>query len=103
MTVSECKRRMTQKEFVNWQAYYSIEPFGVLQEKLGFAYLLCLIANMFRKETATPFKAEDFFPELGDGKKKVDWYSPENQVLLARMWCESHGGKVLNGENSRPS
>lgn len=99
MTVEECKARMSHAEYIRWQAYYLMEPYGVLQEKLGIAYLLSMIANMFRKEGVSPYSAEDFFPELGDGKKKkMDWYAPENQVLLARMWAQKNGGKIIEGK-----
>lgn len=100
MTKAECKRRMTHAEYLDWQAYHKIEPFGVLQERLGFAYLCSIVANALRGADTRAFSGEDFFPELAPEKPKTtNWDSTENQILLAKMWVLDHGGKVIEGEH----
>lgn len=91
---------MSHREFIDWQAYHRIEPFGVLAERQGFGYIVSMLASWcgWNKDSVQNMGA--FFPELGEvkEKKKVDWDSPEGQVALGRMWVERTGGKVIEGK-----
>lgn len=51
---------MSSKELADWQAYYTLEPWGDERADLRMGVLCALIANMFRKKGSRPHKAEEF-------------------------------------------
>jgi hypothetical protein len=55
--VAELQARMSQAEFIDWMAYYQIDPFGG-----QVAELLAMLANVNRdaKKRATPYTPTDF-------------------------------------------
>lgn len=68
---------MSYSEFLEWQALYSVEPFGELRGDLRMAQQMALLANVNRdpKQRGHPYEARDFLP---------DWWReapPVNTVL----------------------
>lgn len=64
-TVAELKQRMGHGEFVEWQAYYQIEPFGHARADLQSATIATLIANAHRDTKKRPksYSLKDFLPD----------------------------------------
>ncbi len=57
---------MSSREFAEWMAYYSIEPFGEEPANLRHGILTSVLANAHRdaKKQPQPFKPEDFMPKF---------------------------------------
>ncbi len=71
MTVEELKRKMSYEEFVDWMAFYQIEPFGPAVNNLGHAITSSVIANVNRdpKKQKKPYKPDDFLIKVDRAKK----------------------------------
>lgn len=72
---------MSARTFVEWQAYYSIEPFGPEAEYWRAGMIAAMIANVNRKKNQQPFKPEDFMPKSLQGEKKRMNAEQQAQVL----------------------
>ena len=64
-TVGELKNRMGAAEFVEWMAYYRLEPFGPERVDVAVAGHSALVANMNRKQGKPAFKLKEFLPKFG--------------------------------------
>ena len=65
-TVTELQNRMPYREFLDWVALYSIEPWGDVRSDMGAALVATLLANTHRdrKKRVKPFSPEDFMPKF---------------------------------------
>lgn len=61
-TIRELEARMDSREFSEWMAYYSIEPWGEDRADLRTGILASLTANINRKKNAKPYSPVDFMP-----------------------------------------
>jgi hypothetical protein len=56
---------MSSVEWIEWQAYYEIEPFGQEIEWARFASLMAVVANAARQSNRSrTFKMTDFMPQF---------------------------------------
>jgi hypothetical protein len=64
MTVEEMLDRMTWAEYLEWQEYYGLEPWGEERADLRSAIVASLIANVNRdaKKQPRPYEPTDFMP-----------------------------------------
>ena len=60
----ELQRRMTMEQFVDWQAYALLEPFGGDMDFLRTGIIASTIANSTRGKNTKPYKASDFMPDF---------------------------------------
>jgi hypothetical protein len=90
---------ISYEELLDWEAFYSIEPFPEVIDQYEHARLLALIANANRdpEKRSMPFEVSDF---------QIDFWSDQstdNQVLdsqpqvihVAYMVNAMFGGKVI--------
>lgn len=61
MSVSECQRRITSREFAEWIAYCGIEPFGPERAELSIAIAAAAICNCLGAKNLTP---KDLIPDF---------------------------------------
>ena len=59
-TVQELQERMTAREFVQWQAYYNINPFGPERGDMQAAVGACVTANVNRGKSTKEYRVSDF-------------------------------------------
>ena len=59
MTVSELERRMGSRELVEWQVYYSMEPFGQWRDNIHAGLIAATVANTSGRQRKAA-AAEDF-------------------------------------------
>lgn len=52
--------QMPESQFIEWLAYYQIEPFGILAEDLISAHGKALYANSNLRRGKTPKKTKDY-------------------------------------------
>lgn len=53
---------MSAREFVEWQAYFALEPFGEERADLRSAIVAATIANRLRGQNEQPKQPSDFMP-----------------------------------------
>jgi len=80
--VAELQSRMSSREFAEWLAYYSLEPFGEVRADLRMATVAALIANANRngQKRKEPYTPQDFMPKFED--------SPERPPAPQQTWQE---------------
>lgn len=86
---------MSARTFAEWQAYYSIQPFGPRAEYWRAALITSMIANVNRKKGQKPFVPEDFMPKLMV-EQEPSHLSHEHAANLLRQNFEAynHNQKV---------
>ncbi len=62
MSVARCQAEVSSKEFVYWQAFFAMEPFGDVRADLRNGILCSLVANLLSKGPRK--KAADFMPDF---------------------------------------
>lgn len=74
MTMKEIQDKMSYEEFIDWMAFYQLEPFGPAVDNLGHAITSSVIANVNRdpKNQKKPYKPEDFLIKTNNPKKVID-------------------------------
>jgi hypothetical protein len=98
-------------EFLEWQVFYNLEPWGFNIENLRWDMLYVMYGNVHRdtKKQKNPFTAKDFLPTEfgGEEPKKAQELTPEQrkngQMFLAGLLKTLHGGKVVNEDGSECS
>ena len=77
-------------ELAEWEAFYSLEPFGYEINMIGHAITSATIMNAQRTKTSDPsFSPEDFMPKLEDQEPQ----STEEMIEVAAMLTAAYGGK----------
>lgn len=84
---------MSSEEFVYWQAYASIEPFGDARGDLQAAIIASTIANRHRGPKEQAYKLADFLPNFTPRRRLT---SPEAQKEFFRAMTLAVGGTVIS-------
>lgn len=87
---------MSSAEFVEWMAYYELEPFGQDRGDIGSAIVAATFANAFRGDHE-PYTPADFIPSFeklnsNSTEQKVTKQSPEYMLSIVEMLNAAHGG-----------
>lgn len=85
MTKGELRRRMSHAEFDEWQAYYTIEPWGTEPADRRAALICSTMANIHRPKRSPAIGLNKFLPNYGKTKKRQSW---QEQARIARMWSK---------------
>ena len=62
-TVAELETNLSSAELSEWLAFYSLEPFGPLQDDFRAGQIAAVTANAWGS-AKEPYRADDFFPHL---------------------------------------
>jgi hypothetical protein len=84
-TVDELQRSMSSSEFMDWCAYYEIEPWGYEADNWRMGVLAATAAN-YSGNIKKPLKVSDFLPRQ---PRKL---SPEESKRLLKQRLERPGG-----------
>jgi hypothetical protein len=67
MTRSELMTRISAREFVEWRAYYSLEPFGAERDAAHAGVISATVANFYGfRKPGDVFKPSDFMVDYLD-------------------------------------
>jgi hypothetical protein len=90
---------MTAREFTEWQAYYSLEPFGERRADYRTAQIVQMLANINRGPDTKPFPLSDFLPdEIAPEPEEEETEGEEpwrKQIEMAALWTGALGGEDL--------
>lgn len=78
--------RMSWVEFVEWMAFYQMEPFGEMRADLRSGIIASTFANCHRDpdKQREPFKASDFMPQF-DRKPETRTQDPRSMHQFLMM------------------
>lgn len=94
MSVKQCQQVVDSAEFVAWQAYALLEPFGEERADLRAGIVASTIANVNRGRATPPFRPKDFMPEFRLRTPERVQTIEEQQQILGLMAVAS-GGKIV--------
>lgn len=76
-------RRLTAKQFLEWEHYARLEPFGELRADYRAALIASVIANVNRGSKQKPYTLEDFLLKFAE--EPVRKQTVEDQLAVAKM------------------
>lgn len=62
--MAEWQEAMTADEFLDWLAYYQVEPFGEFRADLRAGIITSNLMNLHLKKGAKPLQPSDFMPDF---------------------------------------
>lgn len=68
-TVDELSRRLSYRELIEWNAYFTLEPFGPARDNLHAGILAAVILNLFKGKTDKAADPLDFLLQLPEPKE----------------------------------
>lgn len=82
--------QMSSRELTEWQAFFSLEPFGELRDDLRSAIVAATVANSSRdpKRRPDPFEVGDFMPRFEE--------EPESE-RAERVWAKVNQTMAMFG------
>lgn len=90
---------MSSAEFVEWQAYHQIEPFGEERADLRAGIVAATVANRGRSKKDKVFKPKDFMPRFDQPRGPM---TAEQMLKTAEAWNAFLGGKDLRTKKRAP-
>ncbi|MFZ3002079.1 MAG: hypothetical protein WA071_17320 [Undibacterium umbellatum] len=101
MTVRQLEDTLTQKEYLEWCEYASIEPFGLAVQDTFHAHALSMHANMRRDPAVCPepFKVDDF--RLFNEPEEKPAVEPTVDGLTAEQWRQKFALEALAATRSK--
>lgn len=96
---------MSNAEYMEWQEYYQIEPFGLPMHDLMHAHHMSLLANANRNKEVQPepFTTKDFllYPLFSEKEEEEAKEEPTVDGLTADEWGLLHFFQAVKAENER--
>lgn len=86
--MDELLATISSRELSEWQAYYTLEPFGEWAADVRAGVVASTVANVNRGKNSKPFKPGDFMPQWDDGP--VEELTPEETV---KAFARAMGGR----------
>ena len=72
MSVARAQTEIDSREFAEWVAFNSSDPFSINRTEAMLSIVAALIANQGRKQGAKILQPEDFIPKYGPPKRDSD-------------------------------
>ena len=95
----EAQARCDSREFAEWIAFWSIEPWGEQLADLRCGIIGSLIANIHAKE-GKKFTVEDFMPVYGESKAEPQ--SPEQMQAIFKALAKQGQRKPFPAPERQP-
>ena len=94
-TVAELEHSLSERELIEWQAYFIIEPFGAEALNYNFAASLAHNSNIHaRRKGRPPYEAKDFMI----GKRPIRMQAVKGLDEMLRAAINAHNRRVaVNG------
>jgi hypothetical protein len=85
-TVPEARERISSAEFVDWCAFYSLEPWGYEADTWRMAVIASTSAN-YSGRVKKPLKPSDFIPS----PRKTRRQTPDEMLNVAKKMVQNDG------------
>lgn len=93
MSVAEAQERISATEFLHWQEFYRLEPFGPSQDDLRAGAIVSTLWNANRGKSTPVKHPHDFFPSCKPRRRPVDPRKLRDMFLAHTIAA----GGVVNG------
>ena len=98
MSVKHCQQVVDSAEFLEWQAYALLEPFGEERGDLRAGIVASTIANVNRGRSTKPYRPRDFMPQFRPRRREPERIQTvEEQQHILGMLALASGGKINTG------
>lgn len=87
LNVDAMLRQLTAKQFIAWEHYAQLEPFGDIRADWQAASIATTIANVYRGKN-TPYKLEDFVIRFSEEPSRKQ--TPEEQLAIAYVIAKTY-------------
>ena len=87
----EAQERIDSREFAEWIAEYSIEPWGEVRTDLMLAQLCAIMVNAWRGKQAKAMKAIDFMPRF-DKPQPHKLTTPAEMAVFFQTMAQMYSG-----------
>lgn len=91
MSVKHCQRVVDSAEFVEWQAYDRLEPFGEDRADLRAGIIASTLANSTRRPSTPPYDPQDFMLLAHRWRKPERVQSVEEQQHILGLVAHASG------------
>lgn len=91
MSVREAQEKITSREFVEWMAFYRLEPWGEWRGDYQAGMVCSTVANIVRKKGSGRYKPSDFIPKFGESARKQQ--SAEHMKQLLFSFATAHNAR----------
>lgn len=101
--VGRMLRQMTAKEFLGWEQYFQLAPFGDLRADYRSASIVAMIANVNRdsKRRPEPYTVEDFRLRFGSDRDTKPAIPQWQLVKSAMMHIMAQQNAMVEVEEER--
>lgn len=100
MSLKRCQREVDSAEFVAWQAYSLLDPFGAERADWRAGMVAATIANVNRGRTTRPYHPRDFMPSFRPRPPEPVQTVEEQQQILGLVALASGG--TISGADAGP-
>jgi hypothetical protein len=91
-SVREAQERIDSREFAEWIAEYSLEPWGEVRTDLMIAQLCAIMVNAWRGKQTKAVKAIDFMPRFDPRESNKLTTAAQIAVFFQSMVQAKRGG-----------
>jgi hypothetical protein len=99
MSVRQCQQAVDSAEFVGWQAYALLEPFGEERGDLRAGIVAATIANVNRGKNTRPYRPREFMPTFRPRPPEPEpVQTVEEQQRILSLLALASGGKIVTTE-----
>jgi hypothetical protein len=85
--------RLTSKQFGEWVAFYSIDPFGDQRGDLQAAIVAATVSNRLRNKTEKPAQPIDFMPFYREPEQKPEQIKNTLRSILSSFHDKDRNDK----------
>jgi tRNA uridine 5-carbamoylmethylation protein Kti12 len=91
-------RRLTARQFINWEIYDAIEPFGQLREDYRTAQIVSLLYNVNRGKHDKAKSVEDFLLKFEEPQPKQTW---QEQLTYMKIFAAAQNRAYLESQKGK--
>jgi hypothetical protein len=92
--VDKMLRKLTAKQFRDWEIYASLEPFNELRQDYRIASLAVLHANLHRDPKTTPYTIEQFLLNF-EQKAPKQGNTRDMQIMMIKAIANLYSSKKV--------
>lgn len=93
-SLRKLKETITTRDFQGWQRYYRIEPWGERRADLRAGIVAAAVRNAMRGRGSRAFRAQDFLPEFGVARRRMDDETVADRIVL---WAKGFKAQLRRG------
>lgn len=98
---------MPYAEYLEWQEFYALEPWGLMPQDVMHAHSISVLANVNRdsKRRPKPYRIDEFllYEKVAAGNDEPILLDDPNKQTEAMISAMFSGMKVIRADSARPT